>query len=155
MNEQDVHVLDMNPGVAFGRTWSMRKRSWLAVGFWFILAVGILPGCGKPNPANNVISGKVILNDKPVTFATIFAIGPDNSEVSGLVENGAYRIAQPPVGELRFKVIAGVPPPPPGRGVPAAAPPGAVIPPRYQTPSSGLALSYRGGKQTYDITMTR
>lgn len=127
--------------------------------------VGILPvmmaslfvawGCGQSDgdSPKESLTGKVMFDDKPVSMATVVAIGSDQKEVSAQSDdNGEYRLANPPHGSLKFQVYT-IPPAPPGVKS-GPMPPGMTkLPAKYSKPDNELSYDFQGGNQTYDITL--
>jgi len=109
------------------------------------------------------VSGKVTLDNQPVT-GTITFLYPDNKELnSPLGPQGNYRIQDPPPGTVKIIVKGMGALTPPTKGGPAlpdmpGMPKGAtgVEPPQKYTAANSTPLTYevKGGHQTYDIPLS-
>jgi hypothetical protein len=113
----------------------------------FLIFAGVLSsGCNeRPNETTDSISGRVMMEGKPVPRATVCVVGEDKSEVSAQTTlEGKYLLAGPPIGKLQFKVTGS-----PSRvsGIPH-------VPPRYSKLDNGLTFEYTGGRQTFEIELT-
>ncbi|HTU21065.1 MAG TPA: hypothetical protein VMG10_23635 [Gemmataceae bacterium] len=112
-----------------------------------------LAGCeGKSGRSSEVLTGRLMLNDQPVSHATVVASVGDKEASTPTAKDGTYTLYDPPKGTLRFKVYT-IPPPPPGMPTPPSLPGQPVIPARYQSFDNELSFQYAGGKQVFDITL--
>jgi len=116
-------------------------------------------GCGG-SKGKNEVTGKVTLDGQPVVGNVVF-VGSDGKEVMALIRpDGTYTIPEPPMGEVKIKVIGLVGLAPPGQGSAAAPAAGAgasgVAPPeKYASADNGLTFNVTGGKQTKDLPLTK
>lgn len=112
-----------------------------------------LAGCGgKDGRASEILTGRITLNDRPISHATVIAAVGDKEASAPTSQDGTYTIYDPPKGTLRFKVYT-IPPPPPGRPLPPPLPGQAVVPVRYQKFDNELLFEYMGGKQKFDLAL--
>lgn len=115
-------------------------------------------GCAKPSAS---ISGQVTLEGVPVRNGQISFQDAKGTVVSSSVKDGAYSIADAPVGSLQVSVQSFQAPPvmaPPTGPRPANAgePPPApqAIPDRYKTAAqSGLSFDAKAGSQVHNIDL--
>jgi hypothetical protein len=134
---------------------------------WFapclvLAALVLVAGCsGK---VENSVSGKVLLNGKPVAGTVVF-IWPDKKElVSPIGPDGQYAFPNPTRGTVTILVkgMGGGPtggkvaPPPGATGkLGAGLGQGEAPPARYaDARTSGLSYDIKGGKETYDLPLT-
>lgn len=142
-------------------------RRVLCTGILFgILSITLGCGSSGKDPKNQV-TGKVTLDGK-VVAGTVFFQFSDNKEVTALIAtDGSYQIVEPPTGQAKVYVKSGmgVAVPPIGKAPEVKGGPempkdiggatGTAPPAKYGSPStSGLSFEVKGGKQTYDITLT-
>lgn len=139
------------------------RRAGLAVALVLIVTAAQV-GCDKKGDGSDAagVSGKVMYANKPVTGSVVF-VGSDGKEsVPALIgADGSYKATDLQPGEYKIKVVgmagAAAPPkskqaaPEMGAGAGGGNPP----PAKYgSVDTSGLTFSYKGGKQTNDITLT-
>ncbi len=117
-------------------------------------------GVGKGGAADSV-SGKVTLDGQPVA-GEVFFVGSDKKEVgSPIGPEGNYEISNPPKGDVLIVVKGkpGIPSIPGAKAAPDLPPPptatGVAPPAKYGQPNNGLKFTVTGGKQVYDIVLTK
>jgi hypothetical protein len=132
----------------------------------------VLSGCGGSGTTRGSLSGKVTLDDKPLTAGTVIFSNKDASEVdrAPIQSDGSYKSDNVPLGDVRIAVLAPSEGPkmPPGAklptGIPADHPQakmyaesgsgGFNIPKAYSDPAtSNLTFKVEGGSQTYNIPL--
>jgi len=112
----------------------------------------------ETTPSKNFVSGKVLLDDKPVAGEVVF-IGADNKEQPPAPTNaeGRYFLVAPPAGKYKVVVRAMTLPTkkaPKLPDLPKAPKPGVAPPAKFAKPAtSGLMIEVTGGPQTYDIVL--
>jgi hypothetical protein len=110
-----------------------------------VLSLAFHAGCGGDVPRGRV-SGKVTLNNRPLTAGQVLIIGDNKRSGSAVIQpDGTYTIPDAPVGPAVVTVLPPV--------VPARPP--IYIPERYKKPeTSDLKYIVTRGTQTYDIPLT-
>jgi len=120
---------------------------------FLVLTTGC-PGGKKKNE----VTGKVTLDGKAVAGTVVF-IGSDGKELMTLIRpDGSYTIVDPPAGEVKIKITGPLGIAAPGKDqAPAVGGMETGVPPpaKYASPDNGLKLTVTGGKQTYDIPLTK
>ncbi len=130
-----------------------------------LLSLAFINGCPGAGAVNDIVSGKVTLNDKPVSGEVIFT-GPNNVSASGPALEGSYSVFNPPKGKCVITIksmgMAGAPATlPSGKDIPVVKDmpkpglgTGGVPPPaKYERPDNGLTFEVKGGKQEFDIKL--
>lgn len=138
-----------------------------------LLVVGLLAasGCGNA-PTRGTLSGKVTLDDKPVTAGTVFFSKQDGSQSdrAPIQSDGTYKSENVPLGDVRVAVQAPTAGPkmPPGAkmpsGMPADHPQAKIynnaggdtfnIPKALSDPAtSNITVKVEPGAKTYDIPL--
>jgi hypothetical protein len=116
----------------------------LVAGLLAAAAVVVSVGCGGGgNSEKNVLSGTVKANGQLVSDLPLVVTGPDGKTAGGMTNpQGEYIIPDPPQGKLQFHFTP-------------AGPAAKLVPKKYTKPGNGLEFDYTGGKQKYDIELTK
>ncbi len=155
------------------RSACQRRTKW-ALGFMLGISLAAV-GCGGSSSAT--ITGKVYYNDAPLKGGNVSFMTKDQKVIrlSEISEDGGYTIEKMPTGEALITVdTSGLKPPaqkmpankpPPGKEPPPGYKPPdfeerakryVPIPDRYSDPKqSGLTYQVKGGKQQFDIKLTK
>jgi hypothetical protein len=115
-------------------------------------------GCSRPSGEHDQLTGLISIGSEPVKNVTIVATNAKGEEASALAdEAGQYRMENPPKGTLKFKIVGFAPPPPPPvPGEPVVVVPiNKQVPNRYHSSNNDLQFEFTGGKQAYDIHLTK
>jgi len=128
-----------------------------------------LVGCsGKSKGPKDSVSGKVTLNDKPVSGTVHFVYGDNKDITSPIAADGSYLIPNPPPGNVKIVVTpaagvagGGLVGGPQAKDVPlpemdpgGGATKGEVPPKKYQdAKTTDLTYEVQSGKQTFDIQL--
>ena len=120
-----------------------------------LLAVSVcgLAGCSG-GPATGSVAGKVTLEGKPLTPATVVLINEQTGAgaSAALDETGTYRIDAVPLGD--YQVAIQPPPPPAPHEMSWAAPTPTEIPAKYKTAAtSGLSATVKTGENRADFAL--
>src|SRR4051794_6203038 len=129
-----------------------------------LTAALLASGCGG---VRNSVSGKVTFGGRPVAGMVTF-VGADGKEATAPINpDGSYTVVNPPAGQVQvvvknFPGMAGGNQPKPNPRLPqlpgsvtTAAPLGVAPPAKYAAPSPALTFTVTGGRQTYDVELTR
>jgi hypothetical protein len=126
---------------------------------WLVLTTTalLLGGCSNPE-FGGPVSGKIVLEGKPVTNGAITFHRADGQTAISEVRDGNYRIERPPFGSCKVTILT-VPPPPPGTGInpdPKWLRPAGYheVPPRYGDPkTTPLSVEVTRDAQTKDFPL--
>lgn len=127
------------------------------------LAVALLAGCGGGKDTKGGVTGKVMLDGKPVSGEVIFTCSDGKDLRSPIGADGHYTIVGPPKGDAKIAVkslVIGGSGPTTGPKVdtanmPSAGAAGVPAPAKYgNSATSGLTYNVKGGDEKYDITLT-
>jgi hypothetical protein len=101
-------------------------------------------GCGNQNTSGkNLLSGTVKADGQLVPDVPLVVTGPDGKTAGGMTDpKGEYIIPDPPQGKLQFHFMP-------------AGPSAKLIPKKYTKTGNGLEFDYTGGKQTYNVEMSK
>ena len=145
-----------------------RNAPLFSAGAIFLAVCGLLSGCSSAGP-ENVVTGKVTLDNEPVVGTVVFQ-GADGKKIDTRIDvRGIYFISPPP-GKYQVAVV-GLQPLTPDEieatkkaqdkgpdGVPATKGTisGVAPPEKYADPAkSGLIVEVTKGKQSFDIPLTK
>jgi hypothetical protein len=113
-------------------------------------------GCSGPSAVRNNLSGRVLLDGRPVTDGIVTLHGAAGEQgTSSILPDGTYSVDDPPIGTCQITVQD----PPGGAGPDAhATNPAAVrtsrIPARYRKPGNGLEIEVSPGRSAHDICLS-
>jgi hypothetical protein len=126
-----------------------------------VVVLLILAGCQKPGPEITILTGKVLLDGKPVRSGRVKVVADNNiGQTTALINSdGSYALVGAPVGPVKlsvetelFKVII------PDAEIstkPIENPDYVAIPKRYESvATSGLHYDIQSGEGIYDIELT-
>jgi hypothetical protein len=123
---------------------------WIGASIAAIAAIG----CERHRPTARV-TGRVTVDDKPITDAAIVLMADDGSyqDSARVRANGEFLVEAAPVGKVKVGVIVRTPPPArPQPGKPLPPRPVAVLSQKYADPQqSGLTMELVEGDNASDV----
>lgn len=127
-------------------------RPWAAILLPFCL---LLVSCGGSEPAGTV-SGKVTLNDEPVTAGQVGFISTETGEgaTAEIQPDGSFQLGTPlPPGTYTVTVVP-PPPPPPTEATMNDPPPVSSLPQKYRSSeTSDLKFEIAEGSNSFDVKL--
>ena len=129
-----------------------------------LMGVGLVAGfagCGKDGPQRATVTGKITLDQQPLSEGSISFVptgGTEGPVSGGLIKNGSYLIVDAVVGKQRVEIrgqiktgkqIEAIPPAPPGTMIEVAV----DIPAQYNS-NSAIEVEIRPGQNSFDFPLS-